>query len=144
MVGLPLIPRLVKSRGTLLTTIVPGIVSCLVLALIPFSPWFYLAALIYIARNVLVTISWPVLQSYVLGVVSEQERATTIAIASTAYGVTTSIGTFVGGALLGSRLLFLPFVIGVSGYIASYVVLYLLFRKVKPTEELEAAEMKVV
>ena len=144
LIGLPLIPRLVKSRGTLLTTIVPGIVSCGVLALIPFSPWFYLAALIYIARNVLVTISWPVLQSYVLGVVPEHERATTIAIASTAYGVTTSIGTFVGGALLGSRLLLLPFVIGVSGYIASYVVLYLLFRKVKPPEELEAAELKVV
>lgn len=144
IIGLPLIPRLVRRRGTLMTTVVPGLVSCVVLSIMPFSPWFELAALVYVSRNILVTISWPVLQSYVLGVVSEKERATTIAVTSTAYGVTTSIGTFVGGALLGLGLLSMPFAIGIAGYVSSYVVLFLFFRKVKPPEELGVSVQEVV
>jgi MFS family permease len=136
IVGIPLIPRLVRQRGTLMTIIVSGVVGCAFLGLMPLSNSFELAALFFIGRSIMINISWAVLQSYVVGLVAEQERASAVAIATTAWGVTVSIGTFIGGALLGSGLLTLPFVISVVGYLGSYAVLFAYFRRERLPEEM--------
>lgn len=137
VIAIPLIPRLVRRSGTVFTSAVTMIVSCVFLMLMPISPYFELAAILFVPRAVLVTISWPIMQSYMMGIVSERERATVTGITYTAWALLASIGTYLGGAFLGEEYLSLPFVIGIIGYLVSAILLYLFFRKIKPPEELE-------
>lgn len=131
-----LIPWLVRSRGTLNIAVAYMAVSAVFLGLMPISSFFLLAAVFLIFRNIFVNISWPVMQSLMIGIVTEKERATTTGIATTAWGLANAIGTFAGGALLALGQLSIPFVIGVAGYIASALTLWIFFRGVKPPEEM--------
>jgi MFS family permease len=130
-----MIPWLVKRRGTLYIAVVFLALSGLFLGFMPLSSIFILAAIFYTARNIFVNISWPVMQSYMMGIVAEKERATITGIATTAWGLANAVGTLVGGDLLASNLLYLPFVIGVAAYLASAVTLGFFFRGLKPPEE---------
>ncbi len=131
-----MIPWLVRRRGTLNIAVGFLAISALFLGLMPLGDIFILAASFYIVRCIFVNISWPVLQSYMMGIVNERERATVTGIATTAWGLANAIGTIIGGALLASGLLYLPFVIGLAGYIGSSAALWAFFRGVKPPEEL--------
>ena len=146
IVAVPIIPRFVKRGGTVLASSSTMILSCVFLALMPLSTFFHEAAALFVLRSIFTTISWPILQSYMMGIVKEKERATTTGITYTAWGLMSSIGTYLGGYLLGANLLSLPFVFGVGGYLASAILLYVLFRRIKPPEELEldvgSAEIK--
>lgn len=131
-----LIPWLVRSRGTLNIAVLFMALSAVFLGLMPLSSTFLLAAIFLIFRNVFVNISWPVMQSLMIGIVTEKERATTTGIATAAWGLANAIGTFLGGALLAAGQLSLPFVIGVAGYVASALMLWIFFRGVRPPEEI--------
>ena len=135
--AVPLIPKLVKRGGTVFTSAATMIVSCIFLALMPLTGSFEIAAIFFVIRAVLTTVSWPILQSYMMGIVLERERATVTGITYTAWALMSSVGTFLGGTLLGEGQLTLPFVFGVFGYVTSAVLLFLFFRKIKPPEELE-------
>lgn len=129
------IPLLVRRHGTLSITVIFSAIATLFLGIMPLSGSFVLAAVFFILRSVFVNISWPVLQSYMMGIVREEERATTTAIATSAWGLANAVGTLVGGDLLSYDLLSLPFVIAVAGYLGSSVALWIFFRGVKPPEE---------
>jgi MFS family permease len=131
-----LIPWLVHRRGTLTIAVVFLAVSAIFLGLMPLSPVFILAAILFIARTVVVNISWPVMQSYMMGIAAEKERATITGITTTAWGLANAIGTLIGGALLAEGLFSLPFVIAFLGYTGSSLALWGFFRGVKPPEEL--------
>jgi len=137
ILAIPLIPKLVKRQGTVFTSSATMILSCVFLALMPFSASFEQAAIFFVIRATLTTISWPILQSYMMGIVSERERATVTGITYTAWGLTSSIGTYIGGTFLGEGQLNTPFVFGVVGYLIQAILLFLFFRKIKPPEELE-------
>jgi MFS family permease len=135
--AIPLIPKLVKRGGTVFSSAATMIVSSIFLALMPLAGSFEVAAIFFVIRAMLTTVSWPILQSYMMGIVLERERATVTGITYTAWALMSSVGTFLGGALLGEGQLTLPFLIGVFGYITSSLLLFLFFRKIKPPEELE-------
>jgi MFS family permease len=135
IISIPIIPRLVKRRGTVSTAAATGVFGACILALMPSTAVFDAAAALFAIRSVAWGISWAVLQSYMMGVVSDSERATMIGFAYTAMGLGASLGTLIGGELLGAGLLTLPFVAGVICYLVSSVALPLFFRKVKPPEE---------
>jgi MFS family permease len=130
-----MIPWLVHRRGTLYIAVVFLAISAVFLGLMPLSSIFILAAIFFVARNIFVNISWPVMQSYMMGIVAEKERATMTGITTTAWGLANAVGTLLGGALLASRILYLPFAIGFAGYCSSSIVLWIFFRGVKPPEE---------
>ncbi|MDA4130067.1 MAG: MFS transporter [Thaumarchaeota archaeon] len=148
LIAIPIIPRLVKRRGTVTASAITSLFSCLFLAFMPLAGFFEAAAVLFVLRGILITISWPIQQSYMMGIVMEKERATAVGITYTAWGVTTSIATYLGGYLLGSGLLWLPFLLGTAGYIGSSLFLWIFFRKIKPPEELEmdlsSGEIKTV
>ena len=134
IIAIPLIPRLVRSRGTLVSSAISGIGATAFLAVMPLAGSFEGAAGLFVMRSVLEAMGWAMLLSYTMGVVEEGERATTTAIAFTVWGVGATVGTFVGGELLGAGLLYVPFVIGVVAYIAASASLPVLFKS-KPPEE---------
>jgi MFS family permease len=138
--AIPFIPRLVKRGGTVFISALTMIVSCVFLGLMPLAGTFEEAAIFFVIRAVLTTISWPILQSYMMGIVHERERATVTGITYTTWALMSSVGTFLGGALLNENQLSLPFVFGVLGYVACAALLFAFFRKIKPPEELELDE----
>jgi MFS family permease len=135
IVAIPVIPRLVRRWGTLISSAITGIGASVFLAAMPFAGTFEGAAGLFVVRTALEAMAWAMLLSYTMGVVTEAERATTTAIAFTAWGVGATVGTFVGGELLGAGLLVVPFVIGVLSYIAASATLPLFFGGAKPPEE---------
>ncbi|MDH2900675.1 MAG: MFS transporter [archaeon] len=135
-----MIPWLVRRRGTLNIAVAFLAISALFLGFMPLSGVFILAAIFFVARNIFVNISWPVMQSYMMGIVAEKERATITGIATTAWGLANAVGTLIGGSLLASGMLYLPFVIGVAGYIGSSIALWIFFRRVKPPEEMNPTQ----
>jgi len=135
IISIPVIPRIVNRRGAVSTAAATGVVGALILALMPFTAGFEGAATLFAIRSVAVGISWPVLQSYMMGIVNENERATMVGFAYTAWGVGASLGVVMGGEFLGTGLLMFPFVAGVASYLISCAALPLFFRKVKPPEE---------
>lgn len=135
LIGIISIPALVGRIGTVTASAGTGIAASLFFALMLLADTFEVAASLFIIRNVLATMSFPVLLSYMVGVVAERERATTIGIAYAAWGVTSSAGTLAGGYLLGADFLDLPLTLGIMGYLCSAVLLLLLFGKERPPEE---------
>ena len=137
LIAIPIIPRLVKRRGTVTASAISGFASCILLGVMPVAGVFEVAAVLFVLRGILITISWPIQQSYMMGIVAEKERATTVGITFTAWGLATSIGTYFGGYLLGNRLLWEPFLLGAGAYFVSSFLIWYFFRKIKPPEELE-------
>jgi MFS family permease len=136
IVSIPLIPMLVSRRGTVSTIVGTGVIGALVLGLMPFTSAFETASILFIIRCVVSSLSWAVLQSYMMGVVGERERGTVVGFCYTAWGVGLSLGVFMGGEFLGLGLLNLPFVTAITSYLISSAALLVFFRKVKPPEEL--------
>jgi len=143
IISIPIIPRIVKRRGAVSTATAMGVFGACILALMPFTAVFEIAAVLFAIRSVATGIFWAVLQSYMMGVVSDSERATTIGFAYTAMGVGVSLGTLIGGELLGAGLFILPFVAGVICYLVSSVALSLFFTKVKPPEEITPFSIRI-
>jgi MFS family permease len=136
LVIIPIIPRLVKRRGTLTSIAATGLASASFLALMPIVGTFEGAAGLFVLRTVLEAMSWAILLSYTMGVVPELERATATGITLTAWGVGATLGTYAGGLFLGDGLLTLPFVFGVASYVAASLALLVFFRGSTPPEEL--------
>jgi MFS family permease len=136
IIAIPIIPMLVSRRGTISTAVATGITGALLLALMPFTTMFEVSAILFAIRSVAYGLSWAVLQSYMMGIVSESERATTIGFVYTTWGVGVSLGTLIGGEFLGVGLLGLPFVVAIIGYLISSAAVLVFFRGIKPPEEL--------
>src|SRR5579872_163522 len=97
--AIPIIPWLVRRGGTVFVSSITMIASCVFLGLMPFSQTFEMAAIFFVLRSVLTTVSWPILQSYMMGIVSERERATVTGVTYTTWALMSSIGTYLGGSL---------------------------------------------
>ncbi len=139
LVVVPIIPRLTKTLGSPKSVLITqGLSACLLASMI-LAPTYQSAALIFVARNFFMNISWPVQQSYLMGTVNPEERASASAITYTIWGIGNSISPILAGFFL-SQASFLslsaPLLIGGAAYLASAIAFYVLFRKTPPPEEL--------
>jgi predicted MFS family arabinose efflux permease len=102
------------------------------------APTYQLAGTLFIVRNFFMNIAWPIQQSYLMGTVTPEERASASAITYTVWGVGNSVGPLVAGYLLSSSSFLwisAPLSIGGAIYLVSAVVFYLFFRNIAPPEE---------
>jgi predicted MFS family arabinose efflux permease len=105
------------------------------------APTYQLAGIIYIIRNFFMNISWPVQQSYLMGTVTADERASASAITSTIWGIGSSVGPIFAGYLLNGTdyaSISAPLLFGSAIYLASAIAFYFLFRRKPPPEEVKA------
>ena len=138
LVVVPIIPRLTGRLGSPKSVLWTQGVSSVLLAVMIFAPTYQLAGSLFIIRNFFMNISWPVQQSYLMGTVTPEERASASAITYTVWGVGNSIGPLLAGYLLsGTSFISIsaPVSIGGAIYLASAVSFYLLFRDIAPPEE---------
>ena len=138
LVVVPIIPRLTGRLGSPKSVLWTQGISSVLLAVMIFAPTYQLAGSLFIIRNFFMNISWPVQQSYLMGTVTPEERASASAITYTVWGVGNSIGPLLAGYLLsGTSFISIsaPVSIGGAIYLASAVSFYLLFRDIAPPEE---------
>jgi sugar phosphate permease len=107
-------------------------------AVMVFAPTYQVAAVLYIVRNFFMSIAWPIQQSYLMGTVTREERASASAITYTVWGIGSSISPFLAGYLLSGTsfvLVSAPIVVGSLVYLGAAIGFYLFFRNIAPPEE---------
>jgi len=138
LVVVPVVPKLTRSLGSPASVLATQGLSAVLLGSMIFAPTYELAGIIYIVRNFFMNISWPVQQSYLMGTVTADERASASAITSTIWGVGSSVGPIFAGYLLSGTdyvSISAPLLIGAVVYLASAIGFYFLFRGTPPPEE---------
>jgi DHA1 family multidrug resistance protein-like MFS transporter len=138
LVVVPVIPKLTRNLGTSLSVLLTQGLSAALLGSMILAPTYQLAGFVFIVRNFFMNISWPIQQSYLMGTVTPEERASASAITSTIWGIGSSIGPLMAGYLLSGATfvsISAPLLIGAGIYLTSAFAFYLLFRRIPPPEE---------
>jgi MFS family permease len=138
----PVAPRLTKNLGSPKSVLTTQGLSAILLGSMVLAPTYQLAGIIFIVRNFFMNISWPVQQSYLMGTVTAEERASASAITSTIWGIGSSIGPIFAGYLLNRTdytSTSAPLLIGSATYLVSALVFYFFFRRTPPPEEVKSS-----
>jgi len=138
IVVVPIITMLTRRVGSPKSVLWTQGLSSVLLAVMVFAPSYQLAGALFIARNFFMNISWPIQQSYLMGTVRTEERASASAITYTVWGIGNSVSPLLAGYLLSSSSFIwisAPLSVGGALYLASAVGFYLFFRNIAPPEE---------
>jgi MFS family permease len=118
-----------------------GFASMLYLV-IPFAPTFFLAATLLAIRSFFAYMDNPLRASFTMAMVQSNERGSAAGVTSLArvvpYGISPTISTY----LMQSVSLTLPLFIGGGLQLVNDVVFYMMFRHVRPPEEIAKAAVK--
>ncbi len=127
--------KIASRIGLINTMVFTHIPSNLLLILLAFAPTFPIAIGIYLARMSLSQMDVPTRQSYIVAVVSEDERIAAAGITNTSRNVAQAVSPSLAGAIIQSLSLYAPFVVGGVLKIVYDIGVYVNFRKIKPPEE---------
>jgi MFS family permease len=128
--------RLASKIGLLNTMVFTHIPSNVLLIILAFAPSFSIAISIYFARMSLSQMDVPTRQSYLMGVVSENERIPAATITNTSRNIAQAVSPSLTGIIIQVLSLSAPFVFGGVLKIVYDVGMFFSFRKIKPPEEL--------
>ncbi len=145
IIAVPIIPRLAERWGSVLSVLATEGLGAVVLGSMVLAPTYQAAGMIFVARNIFMNISWSLQQSYLMGTVAIEERASAFAISLTTLGIGRSISPMLAGYFLGGSgflSISAPLLIGAAVYLTSAITFFLLFRGVLPREETSAIKTK--
>lgn len=134
-ISYPLAERIARKIGLLHTAVFTHIPSSLLLIAVPFMPNGVIAAVLLLARALLVEMDVPTQKSYIASIVPPSLRA--FAVSRTSMGSQTgaAIGPIIGGAALSSLGNLAPFFLGGVVKISYDLTLWRSFRRVKSAEK---------
>lgn len=128
--------KIADRIGLVNTMVFTHIPSNVLLILVGFAPSLPLAIAFYLTRMALSQMDVPTRQSYIVAVVSEEERTPAVGITNTSRNISQAVSPSLTGFILQALpALSAPFVVGGALKIAYDIALYLNFRNIKPTEE---------
>ncbi|MDH3599510.1 MAG: MFS transporter [Candidatus Tectomicrobia bacterium] len=127
--------KLARSIGLVNTMVFTHLPSNVIMAVIPFVPWVWLAVALWIVRAFLSQMDVPTSQSYTMAIVGPEERAAMASAGSVARNTGTAFGPSVASVLWTAGSDTIPFVAGGLLKIAYDLTLWRLFVGVKPPEE---------
>jgi MFS family permease len=128
--------KLASKIGLVNTMVFTHIPSNILLIILAFAPTFSIAISIYFARMSISQMDVPTRQSYLMGVVHENERIHAAAITNTSRNIAQAVSPSLSGIIIQALSLSAPFVFGGVLKIVYDVGLFFSFRKIKPPEEL--------
>ena len=131
-VGAAWLARYIGLVNTMVFTHLP---SSLFLIAVPFAPSFKWAVALFFCREALVEMDVPTRQSYVAAVVLPNERTLASGLTNLARNVFWAVGSMVAGIVMQNLAFSAPLVIGGGTKVVYDVVLYRVFRKLRPPEE---------
>lgn len=128
--------KIADRIGLVNTMVFTHIPSNVLLILVGFAPSLPLAIAFYLTRMALSQMDVPTRQSYIVAVVSEDERMPAAGITNISRNISQAISPSLTGYILQVLpALSAPFVLGGALKIAYDIALYVNFRKIKPFEE---------
>lgn len=122
-------PNIAKRIGLVKGIVSTQILSTVFLFLIPLSPSALMAAPLYVTRSMLMNMSSPLADTFLMNLIAEDERATASAFNVIIWRVPNAASTLLGASLLNSGELELPFFLCTLLYVFSITLFYALFRK---------------
>ena len=128
--------RLALRLGEVNAVVTTRLMSVLLLATLPLMPTFTLAAVLYLLRSIANSISVPIRQSYLMGVVEPAERASAAGLSSLPSQVAMSFTPTLAGYAIEMISLAAPLELAAALQAINAVLYYLLFRGIKPPEEM--------
>jgi MFS family permease len=130
--------KIADRIGLVNTMVFTHIPSNVFLILVGFAPSLPLAIAFYLARMTLSQMDVPTRQSYIVAVVSEDERTPAAGITNISRNISQAVSPSLTGYILQILpTLSAPFILGGALKIAYDIALYVNFRKIKPPEEEE-------
>ncbi len=106
--------------------------STIFLVMIPLVPGAVLASIAYVIRAMFMNMSAPIADSYLMGIISKEDRGVASAINNIIWRLPNSITTVFGGILLAAGFYDLPFYITTICYVTAISSFYILFKNVSP------------
>ena len=127
--------RLAKTYGQIQAIVMTTGLSTVFMLSLAFVPNAALAASLYIVRAALMNMASPLMDSYLMGIISSEDRGLASAINSIIWRLPNSVTTIAGGIILGMGLYSLPFLLAAGFYATAIFLFYVVFRKVSPMVE---------
>ena len=131
-------PRLARWLGSVRTVVITRAFSVAFLAAMAIAPTYPIAAVLYLVRLVAGTLALPVRQSYVMGVVEPEERATAAALSNLPSQLIGVGSPALAGYLMSAVSIDLPLELAALLQGINALLYYLFFRHISPPEELAA------
>jgi predicted MFS family arabinose efflux permease len=126
-------PRIAGRTGLVRGVVITQLLSTIFLLAIPFSPDALIAAPIYIIRAMLMNMSSPLSDTFLMNMIAEDERATASSFNVVVWRLPNAASTVIGGSLLNAGNLNMPFYLCTTLYVASVSIFYAIFRKAEQT-----------
>ncbi|MHB8396872.1 MAG: MFS transporter [Thermoplasmataceae archaeon] len=127
-------PEIAKKIGEVRTIVYTQIPSIGILVVLPFSPFYLLAGILFIVRSVLMNMSGPILYSFAMSMVNPDERARGSSIINAFDSVPRSAGPSLGGYFFNQGDLQAPFYITAVLYSICTILFFTLFKRAGPSE----------
>jgi MFS family permease len=134
-------PALARRFGLVNAVVGIRLAGVVLLALLPWMPSFLLAGVVYFLRMALQRASIPLRQSYVMGVVVEEERSSAAGLSNLPSQASAAISPLIAGYIYQTISLELPFEIGAAFQLVNAALYYSLFRNIRPPEEQTTASL---
>lgn len=128
--------RIANRYGLVNTMVFTHLPSSIFLVLIPFMPSLDLAITLLLARAVLSQMDVPTRSSYVMAIVPPDERAAAASMTSVPRSMASAAGPLLAGYLLGVSSFGWPLVVAGALKITYDLLLFRMFRTVRPPEEM--------
>ena len=127
--------RLARRFGLLNTMVFSHLPSNILLMLVPLMPSTLLAAVLFLLRQSLSQMDVPTRQSYLMAVVTPEERPAAAGLTTVARGVSQSVSPALAGLAAQFASATFPFLLCGGLKIIYDVAVYFTFRSIKPPEE---------
>ena len=128
--------RLAKVIGLVNTMVFTHIPSSMLVMAVPLVPAAWMAVVLWLFRGFFTQMDVPTSQSYMMAVVRPDERTAMASARMVSRSAGTAAGPTVSTVLWSSGSATLPFIIGGTMKITYDLALWLLFKRVKPPEEM--------
>ncbi|OGS42079.1 MAG: hypothetical protein A3K67_03870, partial [Euryarchaeota archaeon RBG_16_62_10] len=140
-VALFIVPKLAEARGSVALVTIWQVASVVPMVLIAYAPTLMVVALLYTTRSLLMLAPIPVLNAYLMNVVSHDIRSSFMAITQAAWSTSFSAASVIAGYVWAAGYdLTAPFYYCAGFYVAGSLVFYLYFRKIREHPEGQAQQ----
>src|SRR6059036_574641 len=125
-------PRLSSRFGLLKAIVATQGFSTVFMLSLAFVPDVRLAGGLYIVRAALMNVSVPLQDSYLMGIMSQEERGLASSINTVVWRIPNSITTVIGGLILATGRFDIPFYLATVFYVISITLFYTQFKSIRP------------
>ncbi len=125
-------PRLSSRLGLIKAIVATQGFSTIFMLSLAIVPDVRLAGALYIVRAALMNMAGPLGDSYLMGIVSQDERGLASAINTVIWRIPNSITTVIGGLILATGRFDIPFYLATGFYAISITLFYTQFKNIKP------------